>query len=229
MCGRATLTTGADDLREFFGLEETPELPPRYNIAPTQPIAVIREPRRLEFLRWGLSLSGGQRHGAQGINVRVETVARAPAYRDSFRRRRCLVVVDGFYEWRKAEKARQPFLVRQGDKRPFALAGIWDRAVTSDGEVVDACAIVTGDARGVVAELHDRMPLVVPRESYDLWLSTDAKAGELLELIAPRETGFVSQPVSNLVNSPANDDPRVLEPAAEAPEPRGTLPLFGRR
>src|SRR5580658_5299822 len=132
MCGRATLSTSPEDLRELLGLDELPDLPPRFNIAPTQPIAVIREPHRLELLRWGLILPGGNRHGAQGINARVETVARAPAYRESFRKRRCLVVVDGYFEWKKLEKARQPFLIRREDRKPLALAGIWEHTVTDD-------------------------------------------------------------------------------------------------
>jgi putative SOS response-associated peptidase YedK len=108
MCGRATLSTSPEDLREAFGLRELPELPPRFNIAPTQPIAVIREPHRLELLRWGLLLPGGHRQGARGINVRVESVARAPAYRESFRKRRCLVIVDGFFEWVRREAREVP-------------------------------------------------------------------------------------------------------------------------
>src|ERR1700722_6772791 len=117
MCGRAALSTSPEELREFFGLDATPELPRRFNIAPTQPIAVIRKPNHLELLRWGLL---SVKHG--GINVRVETVARAPAYRNSFRHRRCLVIVDGFFEWRRREKEKQPFFVRRNDGKPFALA-----------------------------------------------------------------------------------------------------------
>jgi putative SOS response-associated peptidase YedK len=106
MCGRATLSTPSDELRDIFALDDLPELPPRFNIAPTQPIAVIREPHHLELLRWGLVLPGAQRRGAQGINVRVESVARAPAYRESFRKRRCLVIVTGFFEWRRRDRAK---------------------------------------------------------------------------------------------------------------------------
>jgi putative SOS response-associated peptidase YedK len=149
MCGRATLSTSPEDLREAFGLSDLPELPPRFNIAPTQPIAVIREPHRLELLRWGLILPGGHRQGARGINVRVESVARAPAYRESFRKRRCLVIVDGFFEWERRDKGKQPFVVRREDGKPFGLAGIWERSTTTDGEVIDTCAVITGDARSV--------------------------------------------------------------------------------
>jgi putative SOS response-associated peptidase YedK len=145
------------------------------------------------------------------------------------------VVVDGFYEWKKKERVRQPFLFRQEDGKPFALAGIWEHATTPDGEVVDCCAIITGQATGVVAPLHDRMPLVVPREAFERWLSKDARTDELLKLIAPvagegpRPTPgadasvLVAHPVSTVVNSPANDDPRCIEPAAEE---EGSLPLF---
>jgi putative SOS response-associated peptidase YedK len=221
MCGRTTLTTDTADLREFFDLTEQPELAPRYNIAPTQPIAVIREPHRLELLRWGLILPDRRR----GINARVETVARAPAYRESFRKRRCLVVVDGYFEWKKQEKARQPFLIRREDRKPLALAGIWEHATTSDGEIIDCCAIITGPAAGIVSPIHDRMPLVMPKEAFERWLSHDARTEELLRLIAP-DGGLTAYPVSTAVNSPANDDPRCLEAIPEAQANAGTLPLF---
>jgi putative SOS response-associated peptidase YedK len=224
MCGRATLSTSPEDLREFFGLDEAPDLPPRFNIAPTQPIAVIREPHRLELLRWGLVLPGGQRHGAQGINVRVESVARAPAYRDSFRKRRCLVIVDGFFEWQRREKVKQPFLIRRKDGKPFALAGIWERSTTTDGEVVDSCAVITGEAKGAVTELHSRMPLIVPVTGYARWL--DPGGADLADLLIPTANGLVTYPVSTLVNSPANDDPRCIEPAAAGGELKGSLSLF---
>ena len=224
MCGRATLSTPPEDLRELFGLDELPELPPRFNIAPTQPIAVIREPHRLELLRWGLVLPGGHRHGAQGINARVETVARAPAYRDSFRKRRCLVIVDGFFEWQKREKVKQPFLIRREDGKPIALAGIWERSTTKDGEVVDACAIITGEAKGAVVALHDRMPLIVPATGYARWLDPTGK--DLADLLVPTASGLTTYPVSTLVNSPANDDARCVEQIAEGAELEGTMPLF---
>jgi putative SOS response-associated peptidase YedK len=212
MCGRATLSTPGDEIREVFGLDETPDLLPRFNIAPTQPIAVIREPRRLELLRWGLVLPGAHRHGAQGINVRVESIARAPAYRESFRKRRCLVIVDGFFEWQRRDKVKQPFFVRRDGGRPFALAGIWDRSTTPIGAQIDSCAVITGDSKGVTAELHNRMPLIVPDTGYARWL--DPSVRELADLLVPSAEGLVIYPVSTLVNSPANDDPRCVEPVA---------------
>jgi putative SOS response-associated peptidase YedK len=222
MCGRTTLVTPGPDLRQAFGLDEVAELPPRYNIAPTQPIAVIRQPRRLEVLRWGLMLPASPSRGP-GINVRVETVARAPAYRDAFRQRRCLVIVDGFYEWQRREKLRQPFAIRRVDSRPFALAGIWASYVTGDGEVVDCCAIITGPATGVVAPLHDRMPLIVPPAAYEAWLAPGTRASELFDLMTPDATELETYPVSPLVNSPLNDAPICIERADAAPT---TLPLF---
>jgi putative SOS response-associated peptidase YedK len=222
MCGRTILATPEAELRQAFGLDEMPELPLRYNIAPTQPIAVIREPRRLELLRWGLVLPDARRRGP-GINVRVETVARAPAYRDAFRQRRCLVIVDGFYEWQRREKVSQPFAIRRADSRPFALAGIWAPCVTSDGEVVDCCAIITGAATGVVAALHDRMPMVVPPSAFADWLAPNTRASELFDLMAPNATELETYPVRPLVNSPLNDGPSCIEPANETAT---TLPLF---
>jgi putative SOS response-associated peptidase YedK len=222
MCGRTTLVTPGPDLRQAFGLDEVPDLPPRYNVAPTQPIAVIRQPHRLELLRWGLLLPDAARRGP-GINVRVETVARAPAYRDAFRQRRCLVIVDGFYEWQRREKARQPFAIRRADSRPFALAGIWVPGVTSDGEVVDCCAIITGPATGVVAPLHDRMPMIVPPAAYASWLAPGTRASELFDLMMPDATALETYPVSPLVNSPLNDSPVCIERADAA---AATLPLF---
>jgi putative SOS response-associated peptidase YedK len=222
MCGRTTLVTPDADLRRAFGLDEVPELPLRYNIAPTQPIAVIRQPRRLELLRWGLVLPDARRRGP-GINVRVETVARAPAYRDAFRQRRCLVIVDGFFEWQRREKVRQPFAIRRADSRPFALAGIWGPCVTSDGEVVDCCAIITGAATGVVAALHNRMPMIVPPSAYGEWLAPSTRASELFNLMAPNATELETYPVSALVNSPLNDGPICIERAGATAT---TLPLF---
>ena len=223
MCGRATLSTPPEDLREFFDLDEMPELRCRYNIAPTQPIAVLREPHRLELLLWGLvSGNSNLNTGARGINVRAESVARAPAYRDSFRKRRCLVIVDGFYEWQHLGKTKQPFLVRRSDRKPFALAGIWADAISDVGEVIESCAVITGDAKGVVAELHDRMPIVVPAASYARWL--DPNARDVSDLLTSGADALLAYPVSTLVNSPDNDDARCVE---TVDLPLETLPLFG--
>jgi putative SOS response-associated peptidase YedK len=206
MCGRASLTVDPEELRAAFGLTDVPPMAPRYNMAPSQPLPIIRQPHRLELVRWGLPRPG---HGL-GVNVRVETVARAPAYRESFWHRRCLVIVDGFYEWRAAGKTKQPFRIHRPDGKPFALAGIWQPMVTSDGEILDTCAILTGPANGVVAPLHDRMPLIVRGAGYERWLSTDARTPELLELVETDASTLVSYPVSSIVNDAKNDDPRCI-------------------
>jgi putative SOS response-associated peptidase YedK len=211
MCGRTVLSTPPDDLREIFGLEEMPELTPRYNVAPSQPIAVVREPRRLELLRWGLASKPGTHHA--GINVRIETVARAPAYRASFQSRRCLIVVDGFFEWHRQGKTSHPFLLRRPDGKPFALAGIWDRSITADGEVVDACAVITRPAEGPVAEIHDRMPLILVPEQYEAWL--DRQQRDAARLLVPGSMDLAAGRVSLFVNNPANDDRRCIAPPEE--------------
>ena len=212
MCGRAVLRTPGDELRELFGLDEMPEeVEPRFNIAPSQLVAVIRTPRRLELLRWGLV----RPEGGPKINIRVESVARNPSTRRTFQRARCLVVVNGFYEWRReAAGANQPFLLQQEDKKPFALGGIWEASHTADGEVVESAAVLTCDARPPVAEIHDRMPLIIPPAAYARWLDTGADVTDLLS--PPEVSALVAVGVSTYVNSPLNDDPRCVNPAAPA-------------
>ncbi len=211
MCGRATLAASGEDLRELFHLDTAPELPPRYNIAPTQPIAVIRTPGKLELLRWGLVPSWAEdvAAGNRFINARMETAPRAPAFRDAFRGRRCLVVVDGFYEWQGKGKARRPFHVRRPDGKPFALAGLWERWVSRDGEVVESCAVLTGDSSGVVAGLHDRMPVVLPPGAYDAWI--DPATPDAAAMMVPSSEGLVAVGVGKHVNDPGHDDPHCLD------------------
>ena len=184
MCGRATLTVSVDELREVFELQELPEMPPRFNIAPSQPLPVIRKPGVLELLPWGSK-------ERRIINVRLQSATKSPA-------NRCLVVADGFYEWRDEDK--QPFYFHRVDKKPFALGGV----VMGSG-----CAIVTSEALTGIVELHDRMPLILSKEDWGPWLE-GAKPAATLE-------GFESYPVSKVVNSPKNDDPRCIERVALTP------------
>ncbi len=243
MCGRATLTTPGDELREQLGLDVVPTMVPRFNIAPSQPIAVITTPRILSFAAFGLSSLTGR--PGRTINLRGESLPNVPAYRDAFQRHRCLVVVDGFFEWRdvpatpaqgalfgdvvpargKKGKPRKPlkqaFHIRRADHAPFTLAGVW--AVKADAEPANECAIVTGAAAGVVAGLHDRMPVIVAPAARGVWLSgAEIEPGRdaLLHLlsrqtVAASAADLVAVQVGERVNSAAFDDEEVLRPAAE--------------
>lgn len=224
MCGRTKLETPPDDLREIFGLDDVPDMHARYNVAPTDPIAVIREPRRMELLRWGLGLPNGK---GPGINVRIESVARAPQYRDAFRKRRCLVIVDGFYEWQKRGEKKQPFAIVREDRKPFALAGIWEESVTSVGEVIDSVAILTGAPAGAIVALHDRMPLLIAPSDYARWLDPAvSRADDILALVRRDADDLVTYAVGPFVNSVNNDRPEVAEPIPPEAEVHGSGELF---
>jgi putative SOS response-associated peptidase YedK len=218
MCGRYKLSTPGDELWESFDLhgEQLP-LVPRFNIAPTQPIAVIRQPHKLEFLRWGLTLPNPR---SGGFNVRVESL-NAPSYRESIRGRRCLILADGFYEWKvigdssQKKPAKQPYLIRRPDGKPFAFAGIWDNAHLKNGEVMPACAILTTTPRGAASQVHDRMPLILAEAMREAWLDAHARYSDLLEPDANLEL----VPVSSLVNSVKNEDPQC---AVAIPGPNST-------
>jgi putative SOS response-associated peptidase YedK len=226
MCGRTKLETPPDELREIFGLDQVPDMQPRFNLAPTDSIAVIRQPRRMELLRWGLILPKSK---GPGINVRIETAARAPQYRDAFRKRRCLVVVDGFYEWQKRGEKKQPFAIVRADRKPFALAGIWEESVTHLGEVIDSVAIITGEPAGPVASLHDRMPLRIAPADYGRWLDpTVCHGDDILALVRRDADDLVTYAVGPFVNSVQNDDPRVAAPIPPDAEVRGSGNLFER-
>lgn len=212
MCGRYKVSTPGDELWESFDIHgDVPELVPRFNIAPTQPIAIIRTSHQLEFLRWGLqlpNLRGG------GFNVRIESLG-ASLYRDSVAGRRCLILADGYYEWQIVSEhksaTKQPFLIQRVDGKPFAFAGIWDKAKLKSGEIVDATAILTTTPRGVAAQVHDRMPLILPTQARAAWLDPTTHYRELLE---PDAEELELVPVSTRVNSAKNDDPACAEPVA---------------
>jgi putative SOS response-associated peptidase YedK len=230
MCGRATLTTPGEELAEAFGLSEVPALAPRFNLAPTQPMAVIRagRTRRIELLRWGLVpfWANDTKDGARHINARGETLFDKPVFREAARARRCLVIVDGFYEWKgeASRKHKQPFFVRRADGKPFALAGLWDRWLSRDPgppQALETCAIVTVPPVSTIASLHDRMPLVLDPDQYDRWLDANVtKPEDLAEILkrAPRAE-LVVVPVSTRVNDVRNDDPSCIAPAEQATLP----------
>lgn len=224
MCGRYTLSSPGEVVAEQFELPEVPALPLRYNIAPTQEAAIVRvlspgEPRRLDLLRWGLIpyWADDPAIGNRMINARAETAAEKPAYRSSFKRQRCLVVTDGFYEWRKEGKGKQPYLIRFADRRPFGFAGLWSRWAPPGREPLESFTILTTDANDAIRDLHDRMPVVLDRAAYATWLDPAVQdQARLAALLVPAPSdGFELVRVSRTVNSPANDRPDCIEPLVD--------------
>ncbi|MEO8876753.1 MAG: SOS response-associated peptidase [Polyangiaceae bacterium] len=214
MCARAILITPDDELRRIFGLEQVPLLVARYNIAPTQDIAIVREPGKLELVRFGFvpDFAKNPREGARFITARRETIATLPAFRDAFRTRRCIVVVDGFYEWKKdGSRKSQPYFIHRPDHSPMALAGIWNRWTSRDtGEVIDSCAVITRPSEGVVSTVHDRMPVVLSSDAWPSWIDA-AKTNTAAELLLQGDADLDCHPVSQAVSSPKNDDPRNMD------------------
>jgi putative SOS response-associated peptidase YedK len=220
MCGRYTLSTPAGRLAEEFQLDEAAvDLTPSYNVAPTQQVAAVLEDeggRRLEMLRWGLvpSWADDPEIGSRMINARSETPPEKPSFRSAFRRRRCLIPADGFYEWKREEGGKQPYYFRMQDGRPFAFAGLWESWDKGGGELL-TCTILTTRPNSVAEEIHDRMPVILPHDAYNAWLDPDADREELGELMIPYPgDDLETYPVSRFVNSPRNNDRRCIEPAA---------------
>ena len=222
MCGRFTLTLPPDLIAEAFGLdlEDLPILEARYNIAPTQPIAVVRRlrpdgPRQLDLLRWGLTRppAGGARRSGPLINARSESIATGSAFRDAFRRRRCLVPADGFYEWAPGRDRRQAFHITRNDGRPLALAGLWEPAAA--GGAPASCVILTTEPNERLRPIHDRMPVIVEPADFDRWLSPEGVTQDALAGIlrpSPAET-LAARPVGPAVNNAQNEGASCLEPA----------------
>ncbi|MBI5119297.1 SOS response-associated peptidase [Candidatus Poribacteria bacterium] len=219
MCGRFTLFDSDAILSKAFGVPISFDLTPRYNVAPSQPILTVRvspETGKREFawLRWGLVPHWAQDPsiGNRMINARGETVAEKPAFRDAFQRRRCLVPASGFFEWKKGERRKQPYYIRMKDGRLFVFAGLWDLWKGPDGSPVESCTLITTDANNVVAQLHDRMPVIMPHAAYDLWLGTEIQErGHLLSLLHPYPAEEMeAYPVGFFVNDPKTEDLRCI-------------------
>ena len=233
MCGRYRLTAKERYLRDHFGLNEDPPWTPRWNIAPTQPVAVIRqdlkEPKRtFSLVRWGLipHWSKDASIGFKTINGMSETAADKPAFRDAMRRRRCLIPADGFYEWQKlGPKQKQPYSFGMIDDAVFAFAGLWERWREPAGEVVETCTILTTKPNSLVADVHDRMPAILKPEDYDLWLDPGMTNVALLaDCFKPFDPRLMKKyPVSTRVNRTENDDP---ECAQEVPIANPAPSLF---
>ena len=221
MCGRYTLRTPVEKLAEEFGFDASSvEVSPNYNVAPTQEVAAVLSEggeRRLELLRWGLipSWADDPGIGSRMINARAETAPEKPSFRRAFRERRCLIPADGFYEWKRTNGTKQPYYIRMREGRPFAFAGLWESWKDDGGPEIRSCAILTTAPNALAGEIHDRMPVILPAGSYDAWLDPEAEREELVALLAPYpEAEMEAYPVSRFVNSPSNNDPRCIEPAA---------------
>ena len=221
MCGRYTLRTPVEKLAEEFGFDASSvEVPPNYNVAPTQEVAAVLSEggeRRLELLRWGLipSWADDPGIGSRMINARAETAPEKPSFRRAFRERRCLIPADGFYEWKRTDGAKQPYYIRMREGRPFAFAGLWEAWNDDGASEIRSCAILTTAPNDLAGEIHDRMPVILPAGSYDAWLDPEAEKEELVALLAPYpEAEMEAYPVSRFVNSPSNNDPRCVEPVA---------------
>jgi len=222
MCGRFSLNTPAEVIADRFGLLSKPKWMQRYNIAPTQPVPTVRvltgeHNRTFGLMRWGLILPWAEddKTGSQLISARAETASQKPAFRSAFRQRRCLVLADGFYEWKKLERGgKQPYYIRRTDREPFAFAGLWERWEGPDKEFIESCTILTTEANELVSQLHNRMPVILQAKDYDLWLDQEVQAVELVQpLLKPSPVGELTAfPVHSIVNSPANDDPGCVEP-----------------
>lgn len=219
MCGRYTLTDPDPRILRFrFELAESAQIEeqPRFNIAPTDPVLAIRlnregkrEPGRL---RWGLipHYADPDDFARLLINARAETVAQAPAFRDAFASHRCLVVADGFYEWKATETGKQPTWLARPDREPFAFAGLWARSKREDGTAMHSCAIVTCPPSDLVAPVHDRMPVILQREAEGGWLDPEAEPDALLELLRPNDELELTE-VNEAVNDVREDGPHLLD------------------
>lgn len=221
MCGRYLLTSPLESVRALFEVGERPNLAARYNIAPTQDVPIVRRTRdgtgrELALVRWGLvpHWAKDEKVGNRMINARVEGIGSKPAFRDAFLRRRCLIPANGFYEWKKDGRDRQPRLIRLKGGGLFAFAALWEVWRDPDGRGIHSCTIVTGPANDLVAGLHDRMPVILAPDDAGRWLEADP--GEALALLRPCPASWLEAfPVSRRVGSPANDDPDLIRPIGE--------------
>jgi putative SOS response-associated peptidase YedK len=225
MCGRFTLRAPASTVAEQFKLLDVEPLNARFNIAPTQPVAAVRrvgesrEPgHQLVWLKWGLvpSWAKDPRTGNSLINARAESVAEKPAFRAAFRRRRCLVLADGFYEWQRTGPKKQPYFIRLADDRPFAFAGLWEFWEGLDHSSLETCTLITTGPNELMAPIHNRMPVILSPDNYDRWLDPAVQQPEQLQpLLRPYPNdAMLAYPVGTHVNNPRNEDANCIAPAA---------------
>jgi putative SOS response-associated peptidase YedK len=232
MCGRYRLSRHAEVLAIYYAEYEGVDWDAHYNIAPTQNVPVIRQDatqpvRRASLMRWGLipSWAKDATIGARMINARAETAAEKPAFKEALERRRCLIPADGFYEWQRKGKNKQPYCFELAEREPFAFAGLWDRWRASDGSSLETCSILTTTANQLLADIHDRMPVILSPTEYDLWLDPGFRdVAATTEMLKPFDAKLMRRyPVSERVNSVANDDPECSQPIEMLPPPQAEL------
>ena len=221
MCGRVIQTSTPEAIRRLFdAIAPVPNAPPRYNGAPSQELMVLRRnpetgERTLQLLRWGLipSWTKDAKGGRKPINARAETIATSPMFKAAYAKRRCLLPIDGFFEWKaiKGSKTKQPYALAMKDRSPFAVAGIWENWTRPDtGEAIRSFAVITCEANQLVNQIHDRMPVIIAPTDYDRWLGPEIDPRDLMKPF-PAEL-MTMWPVSTRVNSPRNDDAALLDP-----------------
>ena len=223
MCGRYTITSAPEAMQALFGYSEEDQFPPRYNVAPTQPIPIVHRTNgesRFALMRWGFIPAWVKDPGLFSllVNARGESVLDKPAFRNAMKRRRCLLPADGFYEWKNEGARKRPYFVRKKGGGPIAFAGLWETWSGPDGEEIDTVCIITTTANRMLAPIHDRMPVIVPPEAFDIWLDCDrVDPMTAAALITPAPEHLLeAYEVSLAVNRAANDSPLLIEPVATA-------------
>ncbi len=220
MCGRFSLDISPEILMEYFQLQSLPESSPRYNIAPSQDVLVIRNNQHNEreavMLRWGLipSWMDQQAAGTKFINARVETADQRPVFRSAFKHRRCLIIASSFYEWRQLGDHKQPYAIFESKRTPMALAGLWEHWVSEAGYVIDSCTILTKDSVPNIAPLHSRMPVILPKGNFNKWLDVETTDSKQIRkfIICQYKVNLEYYPVTKRVNNPNYDHADCLQP-----------------
>jgi putative SOS response-associated peptidase YedK len=216
MCGRFTLTVDMNRVAQVFGVASSLQVAPRYNVAPTQDVVTIMRngSAHLELLRWGLipAWARDTKGGTGMINARAETLAEKPSFKRLLRKRRCLVVADGFYEWKQEHGSKTPMYITLKDQEPFAFAGLWDSWQSPTGQELRTCTIITTEPNELMASIHNRMPVILPRQASELWLDADLDDNQaLLSLLKPYPAdAMTARPVSRKVNNPQYDSAELI-------------------
>ncbi len=218
MCGRFSLTAGDREIEARFGLRVPAGFTVRYNIAPTQNVLIVLADgiRRMDAFHWGLipTWAKDPKIGHKLINARAETIFEKPSFRTAAKKRRCLVIADGFYEWRQMDKEKVPIHIRLKAKQPFAFAGLWESWISAEGQSIKTCTIVTADPNELMKSIHNRMPVIVPEDLEEIWMDPSLQNKEdLAPVLQPYPSEEMEAfEVSKLVNSPANDSPECIQP-----------------